>query len=133
MPPPTTTRSYGVMVRRVMLRSMDMDSRQLDGSLEPVAPELKDHQRPEKVTVVVGRGLVLAHQPLHVTCVEEPLRRETGGTQELMHEPVPLVGEPLLHGHAEAFLAALQRLRGQRAGEGALQDPFAHAAAHLEA
>src|SRR6185312_5996118 len=126
MPPPTTTRSYGVVVRRVMLRSMDVDSRQLDGSLVPVAPELKDHERPEKMTVVVAPGLVLAHEVPHVTGIEEPLGGETAGTQQLVRESV-------LHGHAEAFLAALQHLTRQRAGEGALEDPLAHAAAHLEA
>src|SRR6185437_5574067 len=124
MPPPTTTRSYGVVVRRVMLRSMDVDSRQLDGGLEPVAPELKDHERPEEMTVIVGSCLVLTHQPLHVAGVEESLRGETGGTQQLMHESIPLVGQPLLHGDAEAFLAALQHLRRQGCGEGALQDPL---------
>src|SRR6185437_6310840 len=133
MPPPTTTRSYGVVVRRVMLRSMDVDSRQLDGSLVPVAPELKDHERPEKMTVVVAPGLVLAHEVPHVTGIEEPLGGETAGTQQLVHESIPLVGEPVLHGHAEAFLAALQHLTRKRAGEGALEDPLAHAAAHLEA
>src|SRR6185437_613050 len=101
MPPPTTMRSKGVVASRVTLRSMDPYPRQLYACLEPVAPELKDHECPEQMAVVVRPALVLAHQPLHVPGVEESLRRKTRGTQELVHEPIPFVGQPLLHGHAE--------------------------------
>src|SRR6185312_1950140 len=132
MPPPTTTRSYVVVPSRVTLRSMDTHSRPLTARLEPLAPELKNHQCPEQMAVVVRPALVLAHQRAHIAGVEQALRGKTGRAQQLVHEPVPFVGQPLLHRHAEAFLAAREHGRRQRAGEGALQDPLAHSPAYLQ-
>src|SRR6202044_4104652 len=96
------------------------------------APELKHHERPQQMTVVVRSGLVLPHELPHVARIEEPLRGKTARTQQLMHERIPFVGQPMLHGHAETFLAALEHRLGQCPGEGALEDPFALAAAYLE-
>src|SRR6185437_12641414 len=107
-----------------MLRSMDTHPRQLDSGPEPVAPELKDHEGPEEMTVVVSAALVLAHQLLDVAGIEETLGGKAARTQELVHESIPFVSQPALHRHAEAFLAASQHRLGQRSGKRALQDPL---------
>src|SRR5579872_270556 len=115
-----------------MLRSIDTHPGHLDAPLEAVAPELKDHEAPEQMAVVVRAALVLAHQLLHIARLEEAVRGETVRTEDIVHEAVPLVGEPMLHRHAEALLAALEDGLGELPRERALQKPLALAAAHLE-
>src|SRR5580704_12232289 len=126
MPPPTTITSWSSVAMPVGSRHIERHLAAGTCRREPVPPKLEHHECPQQMTVIVGAGLVLSHELLDVASVEESVARQIRRAQELVHQRVPLVVQPILHRHAEALLAPLQDLLGQSRGKRLAQNPFPH-------
>src|SRR5688572_4893609 len=114
------TRSFKASLPRSCVR----ERRRRGGPREPASLEgAQDEDRVERLGVVAQSGAMAPDQGGKRGGVDRVGRFHARGRELALH--------PLLQRRREALLAALDRVRRQVRRGGALQDPLAHALAHL--